>query len=588
MAGASAPRWREALAAAAVLLAHALMQVHLAWEDSPTIDEPGHVAAALAYTRQGAFRVYNVNPPLARLVQGAFLLATPLDTSMIAEPERIDGRNEMGVGGMFADAHAADYRRLLWLARLGTVAFALLGGVLVWWWAELAFGRPCGLVALAAWCCDPSVLANGHLATPDVPAAVMALAAALALRGYLAAPGWQRAALFGAVLGLAQLTKFTLLLLYPAAFTFWVAAWARGGAEAQSRSLAVHGLLALALSLLVLNAGYVFQDTARRLETFRFLSSKMARFAPETIDSLAGPTNARGGTWAGAVPVPLPAAYVEGIDLQARDFDRYAVARTRFFVAGQWHEGGRYYYYLYGVLVKWPLALFGLLGVAALMLRPCGPRRLDLALLVVVPLAVLALVSSQKGMNKHVRYVLPMLPFVVVLAGAAGRAWQGERRWPRLAVSLLLGWLLLAGMRASRDPLAYFNEAAGGPRGGARHLAGSNLDWGQGRHRLRAWLEARPDFRPVGVVCYGGEEADFAGLEGLTKVPREPQPGRFAVSVRFIQGDAGVAPSGLSYAYFQRFEPIATVGDSVWVFDISLEEANRARAEMGLAPLEGP
>ena len=109
--------WGERLLVFVLLLAHALVQAHLAWEDSDTIDEPAHLVAALSYTRNHTFRLYNVNPPLARVAQGAFLLGVSLDTSMIVEPSQYGQRREFVVGGMFIDAHPERYRQLLFLAR---------------------------------------------------------------------------------------------------------------------------------------------------------------------------------------------------------------------------------------------------------------------------------------------------------------------------------------------------------------------------------------------------------------------------------------------------------------------------------------
>ena len=50
-------RWGEWAIVLALLAAHAAVQTRLAWDDSDTIDEPGHLVAALAATRQGSFRV---------------------------------------------------------------------------------------------------------------------------------------------------------------------------------------------------------------------------------------------------------------------------------------------------------------------------------------------------------------------------------------------------------------------------------------------------------------------------------------------------------------------------------------------------
>ncbi len=556
------------------------MQAYLAWADSETVDEPRHVVAALAYTRNGTFRLYNVNPPLPRLVQGIFLLFVPLDTSMIDDPPQHGQRIEALVAEMFLQVHLDRYRLILFLARLGTVAFALLGGVLLFAWGNSAFGKPCGLLALFAWCCNPSILAHGHLATPDVPAATLALAAALALRAYLVSPSVPRAVLTGFTLGLALLSKFTLLLLLPLWLLFWLFALLRRRQE--RRGIPGHGPLAAAIMLLTVNAGYVFQDTGRPVGSFQFVSKKFGATVPPTMDDRPGITNVLQGTFLGALPVPLPAPFVEGIDLQARDFDQYAARNSTFFMAGQWINGGSYFYYLYGLVVKSPLPLFGLLAAAGVLLvhRRCSV--IDLLLLVVIPLALLIFVSSQRSMNKHVRYVLPMLPFLVLLVSAAGRAWQGETRTVQGVVGLLAVLLLLVAARAMRDPLAYFNELAGGPRGGVYLLAGSNLDWGQGGHRLREWLEAHRDFRLDGLACYGTDGYVFADLPcplpplgpGKGGIPRDParrrklgpHPGRYAVSVRVLQGDVASLgdPTGKvhrlherDYTYFQRFEPVA-------------------------------
>ncbi|MBY0227941.1 MAG: glycosyltransferase family 39 protein [Gemmataceae bacterium] len=554
----------ERAVALLLLAAHAAIQARLAWMESDTIDEPGHVASALTYLQRGDFRLYNVNPPLPRLAQGVLLLGAGFDASRSPDPGKHGDRMEFIAGAGFAHANADRWREALFRARLGTLLFSLLGGLLLWRAGDALFGKPCGLAALFLWCADPSVLAHGHLATPDLPAAVVALAAALAHLAYLRDPTASRAAFSAVLLGAALLCKFTLLLLLPL--------WGVALFFTVRRVPAWHAGLALLLALLVINVGYLFQGTGRRVESFRMLSSKFAWLAPETIDTLHGPANAHGGTWLGALPVPLPAPFIEGMDLQARDFDRYAADRSRFFFAGAWHEGGRWWYYLYGIAVKWPLALFALL----LLVRQRPPL-----LLVLVPLATLALVSSQTGMNKHIRYVLPALPFAVLIAAASAKT---APRWLLVPLLVWAGW---SGLRASVDPLAWFNELAGGPRGGIRHLAGSNLDWGQGRWRLRDWLEAHPDFRPVSIAVYGMGTNPLIGLPaGLA--PQTPTAGRFAVGVRHLQDDLRsvqdaegvsheVKPGG--YSWLLRLQPVATAGDSVWIFDVSEEEAERLRRE---------
>jgi hypothetical protein len=157
--------------------------------------------------------------------------------------------------------------------------------------------------------------------------------------------------------------------------------------------------------------------------------------------------------------------------------------------------------------------------------------------------------------------------------------------------------------QARIDPMTYFNELAGGSRGGINHLAGSNLDWGQGAYRLIDWLNAHPDFRPVGVACYGrgvnagevlGVTRPPLGLEN-EEIPSDvaeqrklgPHPGKFAVSVRFLQGDVRMETTAKrSYVWLRKFQPIVVLGGSVYIYDISKEEAEKVRSELGLIGLE--
>ncbi|MEZ6114139.1 MAG: hypothetical protein R3C99_24475 [Pirellulaceae bacterium] len=47
---------------------------------------------------------------------------------------------------------------------------------------------------------------------------------------------------------------------------------------------------------------------------------------------------------------------------------------------------------------------------------------------------------------------------------------------------------------------AYYNELAGGYRGGPEHLLDSNIDWGQDCYCWKRWIEQRPGDRLASVT----------------------------------------------------------------------------------------
>jgi hypothetical protein len=359
------------------------------------------------------------------------------------------------------------------------------------------------------------------------------------------------------------------------------------------RTRIVQGVCIVLLSLLVLNAGYAFDGTGTPLGEYQFVS-RMFNGLP--VDETSGPPavgNRFRDTWLAAVPVPLPMDYLSGIDMQRRDFEGHMPPS---FLTGEWKKGGWWYYYLYALAVKVPLGTLALVLWSLLLFvlrRPAGPRLLDELTLWLPALAVLALVSSQTGFNHHMRYVLPLFPFVVIAASKLACYLQAAY-WKRgLVVLGLLLWSVGSSLHVYPHSLSYFNELAGGPDNGHRYLLDSNIDWGQDLLFLKEWVEAHPEAASLGLayfnfidyrVCgveYASVPPDpptYASLDEAAGARYGPHPGYFAVDLHSLSEGGG-------YTYFQRFQPIAKAGYSIFIYHITPEQAEQARREMGLPPL---
>jgi hypothetical protein len=526
------------------------------------------------------------------------------------------------------------------------VVLSLAGGWLVYRWSRALFGAAAGLVVLSLWCLCPNILAWAGLCTADLGAAFFALAAMYGLRTYLRQPGTATALWAGLLLGLAQLAKFSLLILYPITIVLWLAAWwpVRPGAEPGSRPRWYHGVILLLSSLLVINLGYGFQDTGRSLGSFYFKSHALSG------DNQGGWSNRFHGTWLGDLPVPLPAAYVLGLDEQKSHADEGRWGYLR----GEWRRGGWWYYYLYALAVKVPLSTWTLAVMAvwlACWRRQFRANGLEELLIWATPAVLLLFLSYQAGINKHLRYVSPAFPFVflgisrvgkllsgaqilhqrdcspVALGGsgqpgdspcgdAAGpsRAMMAWSPQHLLAMAIVLGaltWNSVAVLRVHPHHLSYFNELVGGPEYGWRHLIDSNLDWGQDLLFLKRWVEDHPEARPLRLAYYGAIDPHVVGLEYrlAPQGPHEPalqstgrafdqesgpQPGWYAISVNLIcgkefsgydeQGRRVPFPRG-AYGYYRFFSPVAKAGYSIFIYRVTPEEANAVRAELGLPAL---
>lgn len=668
---------RRANFAAALLLAvHAALLAWAATRHSPSIDEVGHMAAGLSHWQFGRFDLYHVNPPLVRLVATAPVALLKPATNWEGYSLMPGARSEFNCGEQFI---AANGERSFWLfsvARWACIPFSLLGGYICFRWAGELYGAAGGLLALALWCFCPNVLAHAQMITPDAGATALGVAACYLFWRWLRRPSWTLAFTAGVVLGLAELTKGTFLVLYavwPLAWLVWRATGGRAVGQAfqpdgagpndqaparpegrQAGKPGLRGAAQLALmgvlSLYVINLGYAFEDPFRPLGEFQFLSESLAgRKDLAQPRSVAG--NRFAGTWIASLPVPLPANYVLGIDRQKVDFENGLPSYLR----GTWKHRGWWYYYLYGLAIKVPLgtwALFVLAATVGLTLRvrkapanisrsematvravaapnlaatqpeeaiggqcpPCNWR--DEFVLLLPPAAILALVSSQTGFSHHLRYVLPIFPFLFIWMGRLGRLWahaerHGVRSLRKCAVVLALAWSIGGSLWYFPHSLSYFNELAGGPLGGRWHLLDSNIDWGQDLLHLRRWLDDHPDARPLGLAYFGYFDPRVAGIEfslpplGPTGQTKEalrdgeaqslgPQPGWYAISVMVLHGCVYGIPDGQGgtfgtdrpyFTYFQRFKPVARAGYSIYIYHLDRDEVDRVRRELGLRPL---
>ncbi|NLF76587.1 MAG: glycosyltransferase family 39 protein [Chloroflexi bacterium] len=407
--GSRGKRWWIRRICAGIIGLHLSLLAYGAWVHSPTIDEVGHMAAGVSHWELGRFDLYRVNPPLVRLIAALPVSVVGYKMDWRGYSDAAGSRSEFYLGEKFAELNGGRSFRLFTLARLGSMVFSILGAVVCLLWARDLFGDASGVMALVLWCFSPMILGHGQMITPDVGATALGLAACYCFRRWLRAPDWYRAYLTGLVLGLAQLTKATMVLffpLFPLLWLLWVALSSPKSQQVPLRRSAAQLALCLALALIVLNAGYGFEGTFQKLEDYRFVSESL-------VGQSQRPSNRFADTWLAEVPVPLPVNYVMGVDTQKRDFEQ----GIRSYLRGTWQPHGWWYYYLYGLLVKTPGGVLALAILAVAWATFCRSGRATLRdelFLAIPPTLIFVLVSSQTGFNHHLRYVLPVYPFLFV------------------------------------------------------------------------------------------------------------------------------------------------------------------------------
>jgi 4-amino-4-deoxy-L-arabinose transferase-like glycosyltransferase len=572
-----------------LVASHAGLVAYSALRHSPTLNEPEALVAGISHWKFSRFDLFRENPPLVRMIAALPAISAGFNedwSGFSASPEL---RPALSMGQRFA---AANGERVLWLtslARWACIPFSLIGAGVCFLWARELYGRGAALLALTLWCFSPNVLAHAALMTPDIGATALGAAAWYAFWMWLRKATWRRAIVFGLLLGIAELAKTTLLVLYPLAAVLWLLRRLTDRGVRQRMRLGGQLCMlavAVAVSIYVLNLGYQFEGTCRRLGQFDFVSNALAG-----ENRSLGTGNRFRHSWFGAMPVPVPANYLQGIDVQRADFEHFDLPS---YLAGEWRSTGWWYYYLYGLAVKVPIGTWALVVLAAVARCTNGWRRSRDDAVVLAPLlAILVLVSSQTGLNHHFRYVLPIAPYAFVWVSAAVIC---RAKLVRAAALVALLGTVLSSLAVYPHSLSYFNELAGGPRGGADHLIHSSIDWGQDLTYLKEWLLQHPEARPLRLAYYGpldpsclGIEYSFPKFSLSEKPPHRSQlslePGWYAVSTNFVRGAPFRAPAGRGRVEWLtpgacvellEHKPAATAGFSIDIYHITGEEGNRA------------
>lgn len=515
------PRSR-ALCVAFLLGLQAILAVSSLVGDSITFDETSHLTSGLSYWMTGDFRLAPEHPPLPKLWCALPLVA--MDHHWVDQPAGWEQGDFWRVGReWFAAAPNRD--SLLTAARCMMVVLLLATTWLVYSMAQRLWGGRAGLLAMTVAALCPTMLAHGRLVTTDLPAAFFALLAIERCAVLFGAVTPGRVVLAGLALAGFALSKFSWPLIVPALLLMAVAAVlitkraeARGDVSVvrQCDKKTAFGILvaALVVSLVVWVA--VWTCYGWRFSPFAEAGRNEGEIADPAVwgavmsdadgVALTGPAaTVLGWMHSGRV---LPEAYLFGLAYTLK-----STQQREAYLMGKYSLHGWRSYFPIAFAVKTPVATMVLMLIGALaMLTRKAPFDGHFVLLsgMVVFAGLYGLAAVFGGLNIGHRHLLPVYPMLFVLVGAAGRLTTA--RAGRIGVGGCVIALAFSTLHLHPHYLSYFNELVGGPAGGHRFLADSNIDWGQDLKRLARYATDHPEER-IKLAYFGSAVPEAYGLK---------------------------------------------------------------------------
>ncbi len=518
----------------------AAFMLQSSFRESAVMDELAHIPAGYGYVRALDYRLNPEHPPLVKALAALPLLGLN-PTFPRNDTAWTEGVNEQWtVGAEFLygrDGNNPD--TIIRLARLGPMLLALLLIFTVYAAGRKVLGDRLALLPALLVAFSPIFLAHGHYVTTDVGASFGILWALWRFAEFLRDPSRKNLWHAGLALGIAELLKFSAVLLIP---TFIFLALIYILSHRNSFRKITVGLIA------VFCIGYALVVyPAYALFTLRYPVAKQAsdtRLILHNFDSgLFGRLAELDARLADHRLTHPAAQYLLGV-LMVKE--RSTGGNTAYFFGKVSAAGSRWYfpaaYALKETLPALLILFIGFCCAAAAAWRAITARRQDgqnlwsdcflpflrgrfFEFSALVFIVLYWTYSIRSPLNIGVRHILPTVPLLYIIAAAAWRApiqqsvadrqhatvGKTSRRklWPLALLSALLVWSAGEAVFAAPHFLSYYNELAGGTANGYRFIDDSNYDWGQDLLALRDILDAHPEIDRIAVDYFGGGNAHY-------------------------------------------------------------------------------
>lgn len=552
-----------------VILAAVVLAYTSILNDSLIVDEIPHVGSGYSYVDAYEYRLNPEHPPLAKDLSGWMMKGfldindQPAYSSAFWETD-VNGQWDFGRRLVYNSGNDAD--AITRTVKIPMLLFFVLAGILVFRWTYEYYGSRAAVISIILFAFSPTILAHSRFVTTDVPALFGVVFASYFFFRYLKDRTRKNLVVAGLVFGVAQLLKFSVFLLVPyflfvaVAFAFLNKNW----------RVVFATVLIMAIGFLaVVWPWYGWHSInhspeRQRADTAELLKTYGNRLFADPVVYLSDKPLVRG-----------LAQYGLGLLMVNQ---RVIGGNTVYFLGNVERFGNPIYfpvvYFLKESLAYWILAILALIYLVRKRTE-FNVKKYFFEIMMAFWIIGYWIVSIQGSLNIGVRHLLPVYPFTIILmSGLLGNFFKKNVK-PKIFLLIgLLGWYVYETVHIHPFYLTYFNQVAGGPSGGHRHVVDSNLDWGQDLKRLSIWVEEN-NIRNLNLDYFGWADQsyyldDFKWISSTDFRSREdflranPGGGYLAVSASFYMGSRGEPEK--SYAWLDEFEPVTVIGNSIFVW----------------------
>lgn len=431
-----------------------------------------------------------------------------------------------------------DYFLYLKLGRIFMYVYQALGMFAVCCWLYRKCGKNKWLIPLALYAFDPLVFSYSMVIGSDLASASFLVAGLYSLWRFTITS--QRRYLFymSVAIALAVVTKASMLYCYPLLLLLLLLkrrSFVKAAPAATFKSL----LIFLLIQLLVINAAYYGIGSFTSIGNLPLASLRFTKLQ-SSLHAIS---------W---LPVPLPAAFIQGIDMlqQHAEWGGCSPESTYsgvWLFSKVWCNQSVWYYYIATALFKLPLFTWLLTGIALVRFAATRYKLKTLSgeIFLWLPFFYfLIILSVANKFQIGIRHAIILLPFLyIAISDAVAGFYDGRKRI--FVVLLALNFISIA--KFLPNILAYTNELLWNKTKAFHVIRDSSLDYGQSRPWVKDFIAMHPEY----------------------KVPtNKPAAGRFAITVGDLYAEHDGEQKNIAWLR-NNFEPTGSYLYTILLFEVT-------------------
>ena len=538
---------RAELIAALILLVMLVQLIYLIDYQSLTNDEFTNMAAGKYYVANQDFSpfVLKDHPLLGYLVSSFFLYF---------DDNSIWSRIPHDVFYIFGNnPYSIDY--LLFITRLPVALTAILLGIYIFKWTKELYGKKAALLALLLYSFEPNILTHFSIATTDFVLTAFIFIAMYYLWKFDMNPTINASIIAGIAFGLAIISKHTALVLIPITFGFFLLLYKKNILK-RNNLIKIFAYFIAAFLVFWAAYGFYISSIAETVHS----EGKALEFINKTYNSEISRSVINTAI---NIPIPSPQYFTA---LGYRFWQKTTGHEYYFF--GDIQKYGRPDYYIIMFIVKTPIPLLIFLGlfISFVFLRL---RKIDWKnekLIIGFILIYFILMTFFVGLNIGLRHMLPIFPFLFILASSLVNIKfknKDNNVLFKIVIIILIVWYVIEAVSIFPHNLSYFNEIIG-PENAWMYFADADIDWGQELKAFGNYVEkynidhvyiARTNFNMTNDLYL--KNYSFAGCE--------PKNGIYGISVSQLT----LFGNRDCYKWLKERKPDSMIGYSILIYNVT-------------------